>query len=188
MIGHLFFWMSIGLWLLLEAYVFFKLNRKTNIENKEKKSKLIIFTLILIGMFGSIIVDPSVVETFLLPFNGARYLSVPLILLGVMIRYSAIRQLGSSFSVNVGVPKGTRLKKDGLYKYVRHPSYSGEFIIFFGVAAAIYHPVGSLFAFTFPTAALLYRIHMEEKVLINSFGEEYKEYQKHTKKVLPYIY
>ena len=65
MIGHLFFWMSIGLWLLLEAYVFFKLNRKTNIENKEKKSKLIIFTLILIGMFGSIIVDPSVVETFL---------------------------------------------------------------------------------------------------------------------------
>ncbi|MGO1453438.1 MAG: hypothetical protein ACTHVM_01900 [Alkalibacterium gilvum] len=97
MIGHLFFWMSIGLWLLLEAYVFFKLNRKTNIENKEKKSKLIIFTLILIGMFGSIIVDPSVVETFLLPFNGARYLSVPLILLGVMIRYSAIRQLGSSF-------------------------------------------------------------------------------------------
>lgn len=182
------FWMCIGIWLLMESYVFFWLNRKGYDENKEKKSKLIILGCILFGMFGSFFVDPSVLETFNLPFSGWRYLSIPLILLGVSVRFNAIRQLGESFSVNVGVLEGTELKKDGLYKRVRHPSYLGEIIIFLSVAVAVFHPIGSFFVFVFPTAAFLYRIHMEEKVLIDSFGEEYRQYQKQTKKVIPFIY
>lgn len=188
MSGHILFWMSIVIWLLMEAYVFFKLNRKAYDENKEKKSKLIIFGCILFGMFGSLLVDPSILETFNRPLSGWRYLSIPLILLGVLVRWRAIRQLGASFSVNVGVPEGTELKKDGLYGLVRHPSYLGEIIIFLGVAVAVYHLIGSLFVFVFPTAAFIYRIHMEEKVLIDFFGAEYKQYQKQTKKVIPFIY
>lgn len=186
--GHLLFWMSIGLWLSMEFYVFFRLNRKAYHDNNEKKSKLIILVLILFGMFGSLVIDPSVGEAFNLPFRGWRYFSIPLVLIGVTVRFRAIRQLGESFSVNVGVPEGTKLKQDGLYKLVRHPSYLGEIIMFLGVAVAVLHPVGSLFAFVFPTAVFLYRIQMEEKVLIASFGEEYEQYQKKTKKVIPYIY
>ncbi|GEK91649.1 methyltransferase family protein [Alkalibacterium kapii] len=188
MTGHILFWMSVATWLLMEAYVFFKLNRNTYKENTEKNSKLLIFMFILMGIFGPVLIDPSIITSFLQPFNGFRYVSIPLIVLGIIVRYSAIRQLGTSFSVNVGVPKGAELKKDGLYKYVRHPSYTGEFIMFLGVAVAIFHPVGSFFAFVFPLSAFLYRIHMEEQVLIDSFGKDYIDYQKQTKKIIPYIY
>lgn len=186
--GHLLFWISIGIWISMESYVFFGLNKMTNKVNEEKKSKLIIVAFILLGIFGSILIDLTVVEVLTRPFNGWRYLSIPLILTGVIIRICAIRQLGASFSVNVGVLEGTHLKQDGLYKLVRHPSYLGEVVIFLGVAVVFFHPVTSIFAFVFPTFAFLYRIHLEEQVLIKAFGQKYKNYQKQTKKIIPYIY
>jgi len=188
MSGHLLFWIVIVIWLVMEGYVFFRLNRETYDSNKEKKSKLIILGTILFGLFGSLLVDRSVLDAFNQPFQGFRYLGTVLILLGVTVRFTAIRQLGASFSVNVGVPEGTKLKQDGLYGLVRHPSYLGEIIIFLGLALVILHPAGSFFVFVFPTAAFLYRIHMEEKVLTAAFGEEYKQYQQQTKKVIPFIY
>jgi protein-S-isoprenylcysteine O-methyltransferase Ste14 len=39
-----------------------------------------------------------------------------------------------------------------------------------------------------PTAALLYRIHVEEMALTEAFGEEYLEYSRTTKRLLPGIY
>jgi len=35
---------------------------------------------------------------------------------------------------------------------------------------------------------LLFRIEMEEKMLIVVFGDEYKKYRRNTKKILPFIY
>jgi hypothetical protein len=34
----------------------------------------------------------------------------------------------------------------------------------------------------------LYRIKMEEKVLVSRFGREYTEYARRTKKLIPYLY
>jgi len=45
--------------------------------------------------------------------------------------------------------------------------------------------------FTMMTEAnvlLLFRIQVEENLLIEAFGEEYLEYRKRTKKLLPHIY
>jgi protein-S-isoprenylcysteine O-methyltransferase Ste14 len=35
---------------------------------------------------------------------------------------------------------------------------------------------------------LLFRIPIEEEMLLNEFGEEYEDYRKKTKKLIPYIY
>ena len=36
--------------------------------------------------------------------------------------------------------------------------------------------------------AFLYRINVEEKVLAEAFGEQYSDYIKRTKKLVPFIY
>ncbi|EXJ22979.1 putative protein-S-isoprenylcysteine methyltransferase [Alkalibacterium sp. AK22] len=186
--GHVLFTVSVGIWVLMETFVFFGLNKGTSKANKENKSKLIILTLIIFGVMGPVFLDPTAEAAFQASFNWFRYFGVLLVLLGVGLRFTAIRQLGISFSVNVGVPEGTDLKCDGLYGLVRHPSYTGELVSFLGVAVVYSHPVASLSAFLLPAAAFLYRIHTEEKILIASFGERYKEYQKETKKVIPFLY
>jgi protein-S-isoprenylcysteine O-methyltransferase Ste14 len=40
----------------------------------------------------------------------------------------------------------------------------------------------------FPTAALLYRINVEEMALTEAFGKDYVEYSRCTKRLLPGIY
>jgi protein-S-isoprenylcysteine O-methyltransferase Ste14 len=40
----------------------------------------------------------------------------------------------------------------------------------------------------FPTAALLYRIHVEEIALTGGFGEDYMKYSRGTKRLIPGIY
>jgi len=80
-----------------------------------------------------------------------------------------------------------RLIKDGLYKHVRHPLYLGEILrnsgfvlIFSSIYGVLFMAVGTIF--------LLLRISIEEKMLIEAFGEDYKEYQRNTKRIIPYIY
>jgi protein-S-isoprenylcysteine O-methyltransferase Ste14 len=39
-----------------------------------------------------------------------------------------------------------------------------------------------------PTAALLYRIHVEEMALTEAFGEQYLEYRRTTRRLFPGVY
>jgi len=80
-----------------------------------------------------------------------------------------------------------QLVKDGLYKHIRHPIYLGETLRNLGFVAVFSSIYGVLFIVA-STVFLFFRIKIEEKMLIEAFGEEYKEYQRKTKKLIPYIY
>ena len=85
------------------------------------------------------------------------------------------------------IVEGHRLVKDGLYKHVRHPLYSGEILRNFGFPL-IFSSIYGAVLIVLGMILLLFRIEIEEKMLIEAFGEEYKEYQSSTKKLIPYIY
>jgi len=83
--------------------------------------------------------------------------------------------------------EGHQLVKDGLYKHIRHPIYLGETVRNFGIALIF----SSLYGMSFIVVAtifLLFRMRIEEKMLIDVFGKDYKEYQRKTKRIIPYIY
>ncbi len=110
------------------------------------------------------------------------------IITGLFLRWIAILQLGKSFTVDVAITDAASLKTNGIYSRVRHPSYSGLLCVITGFALAM----GSIFPFVIfviPVfSAVIYRIAVEEKVLINEFGDSYMEYIKRTKRIIPGIY
>jgi protein-S-isoprenylcysteine O-methyltransferase Ste14 len=111
-----------------------------------------------------------------------------LILMGIIIRWIAIVQLGKSFTVDVAITDKARLKTDGLFRLVRHPSYLGLLLTIIGFSATM-NSLISFFIFTIPvTLALLYRIRVEEKVLFQEFGDNYTDYKSKTKKLIPGVY
>jgi protein-S-isoprenylcysteine O-methyltransferase Ste14 len=76
----------------------------------------------------------------------------------------------------------------GIYNYVRHPAYLGSLLSFLGLALYFGNWISFVVIF-FPTLfAILNRIAVEEKVLINHFGREYIDYAKKTKRLIPNIY
>ncbi|HEY9764977.1 MAG TPA: isoprenylcysteine carboxylmethyltransferase family protein, partial [Chroococcales cyanobacterium] len=78
--------------------------------------------------------------------------------------------------------------QSGLYRFIRHPSYTGSLICFLGMGLSYSNYLSLLLMFFAPLLALVNRIGVEEKVLNKIFGQEYADYVSRTKKLLPGIY
>jgi methanethiol S-methyltransferase len=70
-----------------------------------------------------------------------------------------------------------------LYRIMRHPLYLGFLIAFW---AAPVMTAGHLFFALAMTAYILIGIHHEEKDLVNTHGESYKQYAEQTPKLIPF--
>jgi protein-S-isoprenylcysteine O-methyltransferase Ste14 len=117
-----------------------------------------------------------------------RYVCLGLLALGLAIRWTAIYTLGKAFSANVAIHATQRLNQSGLFRWMRHPSYTGLLLIFLAVGLNTRNWLGLGIIVLLPLAALLYRIHVEEVALTGAFGTEYVEYSRRTKRLIPGIY
>jgi protein-S-isoprenylcysteine O-methyltransferase Ste14 len=88
----------------------------------------------------------------------------------------------------VAIHANQTLRKTGLYRWVRHPSYSGMLVIFAAIGLSQRNWVSLAVMLIFPTAALLYRIHVEELALGEAFGDDYARYRQSTFRLIPGIY
>jgi protein-S-isoprenylcysteine O-methyltransferase Ste14 len=95
--------------------------------------------------------------------------------------------LGRFFSGTVGTQEGQFVVEKGPYKFIRHPSYTGALLIFIGLGLAFQSWGAVLSLILLFCIAYGYRIHIEEKALISELGEEYIEYKKKTKALIPYL-
>ena len=121
-------------------------------------------------------------------FHWLRLIAIPVIVFGIVVRWTAIFSLGKAFSANVAIRDTQSLYRTGLYSVVRHPSYSGMLLIFLAIAIADRNWLSAAIVLVFPAAALLYRIHVEEAALHHAFGAQYADYCRTTKRLIPGIY
>ena len=108
--------------------------------------------------------------------------------IGLFIRWSSIIQLKDAFTVDVAINQQHELKTDGIYRFVRHPSYLGLILIIAGLSLGM-NSIYSFLGVVVPIfLAVNYRITVEEKMLMSEFGEKYAEFKARTKKIIPFIY
>jgi protein-S-isoprenylcysteine O-methyltransferase len=119
---------------------------------------------------------------------SAGFAGVSLILAGLAVRWTAIRTLGKYFERVINIQPDHEIVRRGLYKRVRHPSYTGALAAHFGFGLAFADWLTLAAAFLPMLAAVLYRIRVEERALRQKFGAEYELYAAHTKRLLPGIY
>lgn len=147
----------------------------------------------------SVIIYLSVAVAVWLSFRGwLRFpasLSAPLFWLGLaamavglVLRWWAIRVLDRFFTVDVAVHADHRLVRDGPYRRLRHPSYTGSLLTFLGFGLALGN-WASLLVATLPVAlAFLRRIRVEEQALREAFPTEYEAYARQTRRLLPFLW
>ncbi len=122
--------------------------------------------------------------------GGSRLgaLGIALFVAGLAIRWYAIVWLGRFFTVNVAIATDHRLIDTGPYRVVRHPSYTGALMAFLGLGLCLANWV-SLAVIVVPISAVfLRRIHIEEAALLRAFGDQYRDYMRRTKRLIPAIY
>jgi protein-S-isoprenylcysteine O-methyltransferase Ste14 len=115
------------------------------------------------------------------------YVGLALFILGGVLRLAPVFALGRRFSGLVAIQQGHRLKTDGLYRYIRHPSYVGLLVNCTGLVLIFRCWLGLFLVVGF-LAILLARIKAEEALLASTFGEEYDAYRRRTWRLVPWLY
>jgi len=122
---------------------------------------------------------PWIIITGIIQMAGALLVMNSLYQTGMMV-FLGVSQAAKPGMENSTVPFVT----DGAFHYIRHPIYSGSFLIIwllpymsqnilaFNVAATAYIFIGVIF---------------EERKLEIEFGEQYREYRKRTPKFIPFL-
>jgi protein-S-isoprenylcysteine O-methyltransferase Ste14 len=115
-----------------------------------------------------------------------RWLGVGIGILCVLGIYWLFSSIGSGITPTSATRKEHKLVTSGPYRWVRHPLYTvGSFLfISFGMMADNWFIAG-LGILTFFLMAS--RTPKEEANLIEKFGDEYREYMKHTGRYFPKI-
>ncbi|MEO6849731.1 MAG: isoprenylcysteine carboxylmethyltransferase family protein [Mucilaginibacter sp.] len=186
---HINYYQITGLFGLSEILLLLaRRSKSAGVKNRSDKNSLGLLWIVIIGclIFGGM---TSTYEKWVFPHQAfAMYAGLVILAIGFIIRWTAIIQLGKRFTVDVSISNAHTLKTSGLYKIVRHPSYLGLMLIFFGIALFL----GNLLSFIIivvPTfLALNYRIKIEEKALTDEFGEQYIAYKRKVARIIPGLY
>jgi protein-S-isoprenylcysteine O-methyltransferase Ste14 len=115
------------------------------------------------------------------------YPGILLMILGVVIRQYAIAVLGRFFSLTVRVAEDHRVVDKGPYYLVRHPSYTGVMLTFIGLGLAVQSWPATLILLLVFALAYGYRMLVEEKILTTQLGQEYIDYMRRTKRLIPFL-
>ena len=165
-----------------------RLKRKNSIINKGDKGSIwFLFILIAIGYFLSFRIGfTKIGRIYLWDFFFAA--GVLLIIIGLIIRLYAINTLKQHFTYTVTKIENHELIETGLYKMIRHPGYLGQLFIFTGTAVSFSNWLSILSMTIAVSIGYLYRISIEEKFMLEQMGQKYLDYQKRTKKLIPFVF
>tara|TARA_R110001606_G_C15403585_1_gene653700 strand:+ start:13628 stop:14287 length:660 start_codon:yes stop_codon:yes gene_type:complete len=100
------------------------------------------------------------------------------IFLGIGIFFQGWRQVHQA-------RQQSQLVTDGLYRFVRHPQYTGLFIALFGEGVVHWPTLFSVGLFPIIVFVYVRLAKKEEQKVLEEFGKEYREYQKRVPMFIP---
>ena len=132
------------------------------------------------------IVFPDWLKWAALPLaNWVRWIGLPIAFTGFAILEWAQFALAKNWSDQPVKLKSQTLTKTGPYAFVRHPIYTGFLLI---LSSPLFLSANWFVGFTWIAATYLdlsNRIKMEEAMLSESFGDEFRDHVKKTGRFFP---
>ena len=94
--------------------------------------------------------------------------------------------LGRNWSSRPAVKEQHEFVTTGPYTFVRHPIYTG--IMLAALGSALIGTIIGIGMFVFISIMFALRMNKEERIMLELFPEQYPEYQKHTKRLVPFVW
>jgi protein-S-isoprenylcysteine O-methyltransferase Ste14 len=127
---------------------------------------------------------------FLTPFMPQSipgfWLGTALLAAGLGFTVWARLRLGRNWSGTVTLKQDHELIQSGPYRFVRHPIYTGLLTGFVGSALALGQWRGVV-AVALVTIAFMRKISIEERWMLEMFGERYARYRQRVRALIPFV-
>jgi protein-S-isoprenylcysteine O-methyltransferase Ste14 len=104
---------------------------------------------------------------------------------GIALAIWARVHIGRNWSSSPALKEDHELITSGPYSLIRHPIYTGVILATFGSTLA---SPAWLIMFFVVSALFIWRVHVEEALMIKQFPDKYPAYMKRTWALVPYIW
>jgi protein-S-isoprenylcysteine O-methyltransferase Ste14 len=180
----LYAWLQLLFFVTELSLLLFRRSKQSTAKNKRDRRSLLILWVVIAGCLS---LGPWAAAYRIWPFDG-MLIGTIIYVLGFIIRWTAVYQLGKMFTVDVAIANEHTLKTNGLYNVVRHPSYLGLILIILGLGICLNSVLSFIIMFVPTFIAISYRITVEEKALTEEFGDQYTNYKSNVKRLIPGVY
>jgi protein-S-isoprenylcysteine O-methyltransferase Ste14 len=136
----------------------------------------------------TVIIFGSLTEYFFVRralFWPATALGLILYATSLVVRNVAIRTLGRFWSLQVEIRSEHQLVREGIYNFVRHPAYLAIVLEVLSIPLTVNAWWTVLFAAATYVPLLLFRLQVEERALVEKFGNVYRSYQQEVGALVP---
>jgi len=171
-----------------EVFMNIRQRSKSNITTSRDKSSLwLLYSLITVGYALSFSIGATKIGRIYY-WDTFFAIGMMLIVIGFIVRIHSILTLKQFFTYSISKVENHKIIETGLYKFIRHPGYLGQLIIFIGISTSISNWLSILVMMIPITLGYLYRIKVEEKFMVEQLGEDYLNYQERTNRIIPMLY
>jgi protein-S-isoprenylcysteine O-methyltransferase Ste14 len=181
-------WLISGLWLAWAAYWIVAWGGVKPVRRGESMLSRLSHGAPLLAGFALLtwgqLAGPLLRARFLPPGEAGFWIGVLLVVAGLGFAVAARIQLAGNWSATVTLKQDHELVRHGPYRWVRHPIYTGLLIAILGSAVAEGEWRGPV-ALALFTVAFLIKSGIEERYLIDQFGDAYAHYRREVPALLP---
>jgi protein-S-isoprenylcysteine O-methyltransferase Ste14 len=107
---------------------------------------------------------------------------------GIAIRLWSFKTLGRYFTFTVQTSRDQLVISDGPYRLLRHPGYTGLLLTLTGFGFVFGNWVSAVGLALVMTVGFVYRIMVEERALLQTLGDRYRDYAATRKRLVPLIW
>lgn len=113
------------------------------------------------------------------------WIGVALFALAAVLLHLTHQAMGRSWTPTLGLREDHKLVTDGIFKYIRHPMYAAHILWAIAQPLILTNWIAG-FSFLIPQILQYWsRVSDEENMMLEHFGEEYREYMKTTGRIFP---
>jgi protein-S-isoprenylcysteine O-methyltransferase Ste14 len=184
------FWAAIVVEMVIRAPISRKQRKESKSEKRVTTQEKVLLGLLFLAMFFLPLFYSATTwldfANYSLP-NWAGWLGTVLIILSLLVFWRSHADLGLNWSPSLEIRTEHKLITNGIFGYIRHPMYASQWIWVIAQPLLLQNWVaGFLNLFVFIVFYAL-RVRAEEKMMLDTFGNEYLEYMNKTGAVLPKI-
>ena len=167
-------------------------SRRTPVaERRDRVRDTVLMTISFAGLFAvpftyAVTGQPKFADY---PFHPTQaWLGVALLLGAMALFWRTHRDLGRAWSVTLEIRKEHRLVTHGIYARLRHPMYAAFWLWAVSQALLLPNWIAGLSGLIGFGTLFFCRVGHEERMMLETFGEEYRAYMARTKRIIPGIY
>jgi len=116
---------------------------------------------------------------------GTNLAHIVAMLVGYAIVFLGITLVAQGWRELYHARKEKRLATGGLYSMVRHPQYTGFFLVVFGEGIVHWPTIVSVVLFPVIVGAYVLLALREERQVLREFGDQYRNYQRQVPRFIP---